>query len=242
MGRSRSVLLLGGGDPRIFDLSRRLRGMHYRAICAKTAEEALRIVEDPRHAVEVALVPPALPDAILPEALHTLRARSASERLALIAVGRRPEGDVIERLRSGGIELALFEPVSDQALRFQVNRAMAAPPPAHRRHSPRVPTDWHPGFRQGERRREAAVYSLSAEGAFLSTPRPCMRGAHVAVELPLPLSHLDVDARVLYTNVTGNLRRANLPTGMGILFSDLGEEDARVLRAFVEELTGRYEL
>ena len=40
----------------------------------------------------------------------------------------------------------------------------------------------------------------------------------VTVELPLPAGSIELPATVVSTNVTGNLRRENLPRGMGVRF------------------------
>jgi hypothetical protein len=43
-----------------------------------------------------------------------------------------------------------------------------------------------------------------------------------------------VPAIVVFANVIGNLRRPNIPLGMGVRFSELPPGDAKMLREYVE--------
>ena len=47
-----------------------------------------------------------------------------------------------------------------------------------------------------------------------------MVGAEIDVELQLPRGTRSLPAKVLHTNVTGNLKRPHAPVGMGIRFED----------------------
>ena len=85
----------------------------------------------------------------------------------------------------------------------------------------------------GGRRKIVSIYSLSAGGAFLETPRPSMSGARVEVSLLTPDGELSFDANVLYTNVPGNLSQPMLPLGMAVRFEDVGRTAWDTLRAIV---------
>jgi len=235
MGRESSVLVLDGAGERMAALALRIRGLGFRVVRAKTAEEALPLLENPRLACTAALLPPEWPVADLAGAVAALRDVAGSDGLTFVGVGPRPAPDGVERLRSAGVSLALWEPFGDSALRFQVNRALAGHRGDGQRRETRVPTEWLARVLAGGRRKEATVYSLSAGGAFLATPRPSLRGASVALELPLPLREVAVGGRVVYTNVPGNLQRANLPLGMGVVFTALAPEAEREIRRAVAE-------
>jgi CheY-like chemotaxis protein len=231
-----SLLVLDGSDAPRAALVQRLREMGYRALRAKTPEEAMSIVEEHRHQVVAGLVPPDLAVADLAGALESLALRAPGGRLAWIVTGPCPAPEVLADLRAAGLELALWEPIDDARLRFQVNRVLASrATEALPRTQLRAPLDVPAQVVQAGRRKAARVYTLSTGGVYLDTPRPAMRGASIEVELNLGPSPVCVRGSVEYANVPGNLRRAALPFGMGVRFS--GATDvalARIRRAVAE--------
>ncbi len=229
-----AVLLLDGAAQRQHALADRVRSFGFSAVRAKTPEEALALVENPRFDFGAVLIPPDLPVADLAGALASLRER-ATRRLVCIAVGSRPDTGGVGRIRDAGVELAAWNPVDDATLRFQLNRALSAFACETLRREQRAPTDWVVRFFAGGRQKDAQVYSLSARGAFLSTGRPSVRGVNVAVELPLLSENVAIGARVLYTNVPGNLQRSTLPVGMAVEFSSLTAEAEDGIRRSVAE-------
>jgi len=234
MARAPSILVLDGAAARLAPVAERLRSLGFSCARAKTPEEALRLVEDPRHDFGAAVLPPDLPVADLAGALGQLRSRGA-RGIVFVAIGPRPEPETMTRLRGAGVELAVWHPLDDATLRFQMNRALTAFQGESLRREQRAPTDWRVRFSTGGRTKEAQLYSLSARGAFLETSRPSMRGASVAVELPLPSESIAVGGRVLYTNVPGNLSRPTLPMGMAVEFTALSGEAEESIRRSVAE-------
>lgn len=234
--REPTILVLESTPERADALLRRVRELgSYRPIAAKTPEHAVRMTDDARLAVRAALLAPDYPVADLAGALDALRAGAASRRLRFVAVGPHPGAEALSRLREAGVDLALWEPWDDVRLRFQLNRALAAPEQESVRRDQRAPTDWRARVQGNGREKEALVYSLSPGGAFLATPRPSMRGAKVSVLLPLPAGNVAIDGRVLYTNVPGNLQRAELPVGMGVAFEEPPPDAERELRHAVAQ-------
>jgi hypothetical protein len=234
MGDGSTVLLVDAGADPMEDLCARLRGMGYRAVRAKSVEEGTAALADPRFAIGAVLVPPDLPTLDLERALHALRAGRLDATLPLVAAGRRPDADQRDRMRRAGLDWALWRPIDDHTLRFQVNRALAGGA-ANGRRAERVPTNWPVAVRIGSREKPAKLYSLSAAGAFLVTPRPSMPRSLVHVAVPLPSGDLRLASHVVMTNVPGNLEKRNLPVGMGVRFTGHADEAEAALRAFAEE-------
>ena len=134
------------------------------------------------------------------------------------------------------MELALWDPIDEHTLRFQANRALASSEIVRgSRGSLRAPADWPVAVWTGTRRKPARIYSLSAGGAFLSTGRPSLPQARLRIDLPASPGPLRLQARVVMTNVPGNLIRDNLPTGMGVRFEQTPPEIEAALAAWANK-------
>jgi len=236
MSSRRTVLVVDAGGHPLEPAAQRLRLLGIPALRAKTGGEARAALSDARAAVGAVLIPPDPPTMDLARALRALSTTPEGEQLALLVCGPRPDVGARARLRDAGAKLALWEPLDDSALRFQVNRAFAAGyvQPQSRR-AERVPTSWPVEVRIGARVRPAQLYSLSARGAFLATAGPALRRTLVHVTLPLPGQDLRVAGEVVLTNVPGNLRKRNLPIGMGVRFLGLSGEAERALMGYTTE-------
>jgi CheY-like chemotaxis protein len=234
----RSVLVLdGGGAPRA-GLVHRLRRLGYRTLRAKSPEDAFRLVEEHRHLIAVALIPPDLAVIDLPAALAALAASAPNGELTYVATGAPPGGEALDELREAGVSLALWEPFDDARLRFQVNRALAEDDQGGMpRRELRAPVELPAQVVRAGRMTLARVYTLSTGGVYLETPRPAMRGAALDIQIPLGPGPVRLHGTVVYTNVPGNLHRSNLPTGMGVRLGETSETVATAIRRLVAEVS-----
>jgi hypothetical protein len=214
-----SVLALGGHGSHAWALAERASRLGFQLVRAKTPEDAIALRAERGFQVGAALIDSEFPAPDLRDALQAIRTRLEASELEFIATGPHPDDETSLRLGEAGVELALWEPVGNHTLRFQLNRALARIHPNLMRGERRVPTEWRVNVFTGGRQKAADVYSISGGGAFLATPQPSMSGAQIAVELPLPTGRTTLDARVIYTNVPGNLKLPKLPHGMAIRFS-----------------------
>jgi hypothetical protein len=229
------VLVIGGHGTPLSSLAERTRRLGYRVVRAKTPLDALELADERGYRFGTALFEPSLPIVDLKRALAELRERSDSDDLIFIATGDQPDVEGREQLRRAAVDLALWEPVGSHALRFLLNRALSSERDGWLRAELRVPTEIAATVWNAGREKAASIYSLSNGGAFLATACPCLRGAEIAIELPLPRGAVTVAARVLYTNVPGNLHSGRLPNGMGIRFTDAPAEAHRAIRHAVSE-------
>ncbi len=62
----------------------------------------------------------------------------------------------------------------------------------------------------------------------------------MALELPLADGAVQLLAKVLYTNVTGNLHRDSLPNGMGVHFLRTPDPDQLAICRCVESAASHY--
>ena len=236
MSRHQTLLLIDAGASRMEELSQRLREFGYRSLRTKTVEQGHAALSDPRFAITAMLIPPDLPVPDLDRALVALRTSAEEQELPLIVTGTRPDAHERSLLRDAGLEFALWEPFDDHTLQFQINRALAeGSSPSSARHAARVPLNWPVRVRTGGREKQAKIYCVSAQGAYLATPRPSLPKALIHFSLPLPSGDLRLSGKVVMTNVPGNLGRGNLPVGMGVRFTGQSPEIEQTLLAFTAE-------
>jgi len=236
----RDDILVYSPEGELQELLGRLLLNHFRGRVAHDLEEATGIVRSNEPTIHAAIVPVSLPTERLGPELAQLRQAARSQRLCFVVAGPRPGEDCLARLRTAGIDFTLFEPSGDTELRFVLNQATHDGAGGERRDNLRVPTSLVARVHSPAGTKLALVYSLSRTGAYLETPRPSQESAVVEVELPIPDGTLTLAATVMSTNVTGNLRRENLPRGMGIRFDRLEEDEKLQLKSYIEDRAACY--
>jgi hypothetical protein len=230
----RQTVLLLPLEGRLDDLSGRLLLVHYRGRLIADLKEAERLLRTEKPAMRAAIVSSEPGVADLTRTLSTLRAAAPGGHLRFIAAGPRPPEALRQKLLNAGVDWALYDAFTDTELRFVLNRA-SHDGTTERRDELRVPTTLVAKVKTTTGTKVAMVYNLSTGGAYLETMRPSQIGIKVAVEMPLPWNTLDLEAEVVSTNVTGNLRKENLPRGMGVKFLSLSKSNEVVLAKYVDE-------
>jgi hypothetical protein len=233
----KDLLVLGANAPEMELLRARLGRMGYRAVPAKTPDQARSFLRVAGARIGAVIVPSDLPAVNLRSALLSLRTLAGGDDLAFLAGGRDPGEEGRRRLREAGVDLAVFDPCDTHTLRFQVNRALAVDRSLRgRRRTVRAPADWPVVVHAGGRVKEGRVYSISASGAFVTLPQPCMTRARVTLDLAVPeAGRVHAAGRVVMTNVPGNVMRRSLPLGMGVQFEQLSEAVSVSLLVYAQE-------
>ncbi|HEY8120694.1 MAG TPA: PilZ domain-containing protein [Myxococcota bacterium] len=211
----------------------RLIALGFRPISVTDPQAAAARVEREHVPVRAAIVPTSA-DFLVPGGLWRLaRANGLSSR-RFIALGPPVEEADAARIRRAGVRFLLTEPCTDRELRFAVNRALYDEHGQSRSRA-RVATDLIARVRMGAREKAGLVYSLSSDGCYLETDRPCLPETFVSLQLPLPGGAVELPARVLYTNVTGDFHRPNLPRGMALSLLSGGAPERAAIGAYVAE-------
>ncbi|HTY16165.1 MAG TPA: PilZ domain-containing protein [Myxococcota bacterium] len=238
----RELVLILGPEERTRILAGRVLLMNYRSTRAEDLEGALRAQNATPLSIRTALISTdhRLPD--VRQALRDLADGAPRGGIQWIAYGRRPEPDQVAALREAGVSLALFEPFTDEELRFVINEAHHVGRDEPPRIEERVPSNLRARVVTKTGERAALVYNISAGGAYLVTPRPALRGGPVEVFLTLPGGETVLHGRVMWNNVPGNLRRPNAPVGMGVRFDEVPPDALAGLLTYVEERARAYRL
>lgn len=232
---SRHVLLLASPDTSdTEELTRCLNEIGAPASTISTLEEGREILSEARLDVCALLIQTGFDGEISKRKLKGLLTDAAPAGLGFISVGEPPSEPDRKKIRKAGVRLALWNPICEATLRFQIHRAINGDwhGLGHRDH-PRVPTAFHCTVTVGARKKETLIYSLAESGAFLATQRASMDGARLSLELCLPDGSISTPASVVYANVPGNLQRPGLPLGMGVRFEPLSRDDSKRLQAYV---------
>ncbi|MDH3687730.1 MAG: PilZ domain-containing protein [Myxococcales bacterium] len=238
--QDREDILVYSPQDELQELLGRLLLNHFRGRVAHDLEEAERTVKENSPTIHAGIVPANLSLPSLGADLARLRQSARSSRLEFVVAGPRPSEDALAQMRAAGIDYTLFEPSGDTELRFVLNQATHDSVGGDRRDDLRVPTSLVARVHSPAGTKMALVYSLSKTGAYLETPRPSQESALVEVEIPIPAGTLTLNATVVSTNVTGNLRRENLPRGMGIRFEGLDEQEKLQLKAYIDDRAACY--
>jgi hypothetical protein len=233
-----TVLLLPLEGP-LDDLSGRLLLVHFRGRLVPDIKEADRLLRSEKPPIRAALVSSEPGIADLTRTLTALRAAAPGGHVRFIAVGPRPPEAMRQRLLNAGVDWALYDGFTDTELRFVLNRASHGDT-NERRDDLRVPTTMVAKVKTTTGTKVAMVYNLSTGGAYLETMRPSQIGIKIAVEMPLPWNTLEIAAEVVSTNVTGNLRKENLPRGMGVRFTGLTKAHEAALAKYVDERSAAF--
>jgi hypothetical protein len=224
-------------------LARRLEAHGYPVAEVEAASGACALVVDRGGDQRAAILPTAIAGSDwidLVGAVRTLQSLATSRTLTLLAWGTPPEVSGRRRLRTAGVQLALFEPLDDAVLQFQLNRALA-PCDAPRR-SRRAPVDREIFVRRHLRGRTARMYTLSSQGAFILTDRPLRPGRRLEIELPVGTFHPRARARIVMANLPGEKQRPDLPPGNAVKFQNLDAPSAAVIERLVAERLAELEL
>ena len=233
------VLLIGFGDEHS-ELALRVQLLGCRPLRAEDPVAARLMLSRVGRPVRAAILSA---DAVIPDRGRALaRLATSSGGMDFVVAGKRPPPDVIDEMRRDGIRQCLWGSFTDGELRFVINRALFDTTRGEGRLQTRVPTDLTARVKTASGERRALVYNLSLEGAYLESSRTGMPGGRVGVILPLPGGDLGIAATVISTNVTGNLKRENLPMGMGIAFEDLDGEGSARLEQYIAARAGAFDL
>jgi hypothetical protein len=223
--------------PGLHRLAARLEALGYPVAEAEAAGGGCALLVDRGGDTRAGILPAALgaaPDDLLERTAAALRALAARRGLRLLAWGEAPDAVVRRRLREAGVALALYEPLDEPLLRFQVNRALA-PHDAPPRRALRAPLDREVALCRLFRTRPARLYSLSSQGAFILTDAPLAPGRRLVIEVPAGLLSPRARARVVLANGPDRPAHPELPPGMAVAFQDLDAPGAAVIDRLVEE-------
>jgi hypothetical protein len=203
-------------------------------------EEARLLAREEASRIRVLLFPPSVDFDHIRGVRDCLPSSASDVPRTLVVVGPQPDEPTRARLRKGGVDLALWEPYDESALRQVLANALTVRSHDGLREVPRFPTTLLARAFSGIHRKDVIVSTLSLRGAFLETPAPFLPETPITLELALPGGQLVTKATVVYSHTGDDPVPAGLPPGMGIAFADLDPVLEERLGSFLADLRNRF--
>jgi hypothetical protein len=238
----RSQILLFGFGKAHDEMAGRIVVLGYRALRANDAASALDLIRRQVQAVRVLMFSLDAPFADRASELRRLAEASGALGLRCIVTGVQPPPAELSALKRDGVRFALWKGFHDAELRFALNAALYDETRGQLRPNLRVPTNLIARIKSGAGEKAGMIYNLSTTGAFVETPRPAMSGARIGLSIEFPDGPVSTPATVVFSNVPGNLQKANLPLGMGVKFSGIEADAAARVEKYIAERVRTFEL
>ncbi len=238
----RFALILDSASTELGHAALRLLELGIDVLYANDLDEAELLARQESERLGAVLIPATFGLDRVEALLSRVCSRLAAGARGLVLVGLEPEPEFVELLRAKGVTWRLWEPFEERELRFVMTAAMATEHGGERRKAPRIPTEIATAVFMGRHRKDVTVHDLSATGAYLAAANPFLKGSLLSFEIPLPDGLVVGKAEVTNAKTADQPRRADVPDGMGIAFTQLTPGSRETLEAFIDGWIQRFRL
>jgi hypothetical protein len=238
----RFALILDSASAELGRVAMRLLELGIDVLYANDVDEAALLARQESERLGAVLIPTTFGLDQVDGLLSRVCSRLAVGARGLVLVGLEPEPDFLEALRARGVMWRVWEPFDERELRFVMTAAMSTGHAGERRKDPRIPTEIATAVFMGRHRKDVTVHDVSAAGAYLAAPNPFLEGSQLRVEIPLPGGLVAGKAEVVNAKTADRPGRADVPDGMGIVFTQLAPGSQETLQAFIQDWIQRFRL
>ncbi len=242
MGYERYALVLDHADGHLGPVAMRLLELGVDVLYANDADEATLLALQESANLGAVLAPASSSLPFLERALDRICAPLPAGSESLVLIGRDPGESTVRELRKRGVRWALWEPVGEREMRFLLTTVMSHAFGGEQRKHRRVPTDFQGAVWMGRHRKDVTVHDLSISGAYLAAPHPFLAESRLTIELSLADGGLMAKGTVVWARTADAPARDDVPEGMGVAFTDLGDAARARLERFTEAELARFEL
>jgi len=209
---------------------------------ANDVDEAALLARQESDRLGAVLIPTSFDPGDVAHLLARVCSQLAACARSLVLAGLEPDPALVEDLRAKGVKWCLREPYDERELRFVMTAAMASDHGDDRRKELRIPTAISTTVFMGRHRKDVTVHDLSVGGAYLAAPNPFLEGSRIRVDMPLLNGAVVGKAEVVNARTADRPGRADVPEGMGIVFTELAPGSTEILRSFILGWIRRFEL
>lgn len=226
------VLVVDGRPSRQFYTSIFLQRLHYHVIMAKTAEDALVILDITVPLVVITDIDLAGMDGL--ELLRRVKQKERTRKVPVIMYSKRADPGTREACRQAGCAGFLAHPCSLDQLYAAVQHATETRPRSHVRHLTSLDVMVGEGRSGGGEAREERITDISEVGMFINMARPLPYGAIHSFTFSLPNAPgwmVRVEGEVRFVQ---DGREPGKQPGMGVKFLKIGERERELVRDYVK--------
>ncbi len=228
---SRTLLLVTSGASTLLYLSMLLRRLDYKVVTARSAEDALRIME--QSVPFIIITELVLPRMSGMQFLQQLKSKDALKAIPAVVLASDPEPGAQESCKRLGCAAFLKQPVEPDLLYRTLQSVSESMPRANIRLNASLKVIVGDGSLTGGVSRTEYATAISEGGLYIRTRYPQPRNALTPLRIFLPDCELLVKAIVLYSYEPG--RGPDGEPGMGMKFVDLPDTDRLLIRAFIKQ-------
>ncbi len=242
MAYERFALVVDDDDGALGPLSLHLLRMGIDALYTNQGDEGSLLATQESKRIGVLLLPLTMEHGQIAKTVRETAVRAGLKSESVIMVGPNPDVKMRVGLRGLGVRWWIeldADPVTQRSL---VTFVMSSDDDLDSRIEPRVPALLLAEVDTGTGTVDARVRNLSVGGAFLELDDAIDPEAELKVAIALDDERLEVGARVAFQVPADRDRPEGVPSGAGICFGELDLAAEAVLRRFLAELVGRYQL
>jgi hypothetical protein len=242
MAYERFTLIVDDASGALGPLSLRLMRMGIDTLYTNQRDEAALMASQESRRIGALLLPMATPPESVAETMAAVANRASLGTTSVIMVGSEPDIKMRINLRSRGVRWWI-EPEDDAVtIRSLITFVMSSEDDLDSRIEPRVPALLMAEVDTGTGTLGARVRNLSVGGAFLELDQPVDPGTELKVAIALDDERLEVSANVAFQVAPSPDHPEGIPSGVGVAFGELDLASQAVVRRFLADLLGRYQL
>ncbi len=227
----RTILLVDSSASILFYVAMVLKRLEYKVMTARSAAEALRLMEE--TVPSIILTELSLPDQIGIEFIKAIKDSPRCAAVPVIVLTTMNDPKVQDTCKRMGCAGYLFKPVEPDVLYRSIQAASESIPRAHIRLATSLKVMVEDERTMGGLMRTEYATAISEGGLYLRTLKPYPRNSMVSLHLFINDRTIAAKAVVLYTYALGEGRFEE--PGMGMKFVELADADRDVIRRFIKE-------
>lgn len=242
MGYQRFVLIVDDQENSLAELSLRLVRMGIDALYSNQGDEASLLAAQEARRIGALLLSAKLEPEEIAATMQRIGERAGLKPSEVVLIGGRPADAHRLAIRNLGVRWCIDVDDDPVTVRSLLAFVASSEDDLDSRIEPRIPALLMAEIHDGERTIDARVRNLSVGGAFLETDESLDPEQEHKLVITLPEERMETLARVAFQVPVDVNRPEGVPAGCGVSFVDLDLTSQGILRRFLADALGRYQI